>query len=176
MIIWIDGVFGVGKSSVANVLVQIIGEAISCHLDSDEIYITGMKADHRYFPGGFFPQNNLRFLADYKKAIEDAASEQYRVIIATMAITMDECRDYLFLPVSSEYQVQHVVLNAEQQVIKKRIENDNGRDKQFALSRLTSGQTYLENNFPDAVWIDTTNLSTSDVADQIMDLIRNLIS
>lgn len=35
MVICIDGVFGVGKSSVANALIQKIGEAISRHLDSD---------------------------------------------------------------------------------------------------------------------------------------------
>ena len=93
-----------------------------------------------------------------------------------MALTLDECREYLFQPLNSEFNVIHVILTADPVVIKARIENDEGRDIQFAYSRLLSGLSFLQKHFQDVIWIDTTSTPITEVVDQIIKLYSSVTS
>ena len=75
MIIWVDGTYGVGKTTIATMLKEKMGDEVELLL-SDYYYNATIKkimaeaeVNHR-FPciGGTLPQNNMRFLREFKPA------------------------------------------------------------------------------------------------------------
>ena len=170
MIVWIDGTLGVGKTRTAEVLIKKLPLQDTTHLDSDRSYQDG---GWKYFGGGAFPQNNERFLADFKSQIEKSSKEK-EFLIVTMAITMDECRDYLFRQLQSNAsELIHVILFANEKTILSRIENDEPtRDKDYAKRNLKKNAEYLSKCFSEAIWLDTNDKDINEVADSILDIIK----
>lgn len=172
MIIWIDGTYGVGKSTVAKELLQSLYLPNLILLDSDEYYFPGLNSG-RYFGDGMFPQNNKRFLSDFRGLIETDASRSDATVIVAMSVSMDECRNQLLLPLASKFcDLIHVVLTADKNTILARIDADPGRDKYFAVQHLDRNLIYLKDNYPHAEWINTDNLTPSEIAKHIVRLIR----
>lgn len=168
MIVWIDGTFGVGKSSVAEELHQSSALPGTVLMDSDEYYLPGLSSG-RYFGGGMMPQNNIRFLSDFKGLIEAEASKPDATVIVTMALTMDECRDNLLLPLSSLFSDSiHIILTASKDTICSRICADGQRDQSFATQHLNRSVEYLRTNYPQANWIITDGLTVSEIADLVI--------
>lgn len=172
MIVWIDGTLGVGKSSVAEELLQSSALLNTVLMDSDEYYLPGLSSG-RYFGGGITPQNNIRFLPDFKGLIEAEASKPNAIVVVTMALTMDECRDNLFLPLSSLFPDSiHIILTADKDTIYSRIRTDGQRDQSFATQPLNRNFEYLRTNYPQANWIITDGLTASETADLVIALIK----
>lgn len=178
MVIWIDGTFGVGKTSVAETLKERFSFNNGViHLDADRFYQENIRS-YFFGGGGFFPQNNIQFLSDFKQQIITEDAKPNAIVIVTMALTMDECRDSLFLQLSSRVsKLIHIILLAEEQTIRYRIENDTSkRDKHFANSYLQRNIAYLSSNYPDAKQIDTEGRSIGEVAEIIAEIIENSIN
>lgn len=172
MIVWIDGTFGVGKSSVAEELHQSSALPNTVLLDSDEYYLPGLSSG-RYFGGGMMAQNNIRFLTDFKNLIETEASKPDSTVIVAMALTENECRDYLLLPLSSLFPDSiHIILTAETDTIYSRIRTDGQRDQSFATQHLNRNLKYLRTNYPQANWINTDRLTTTETAGLVIALIE----
>lgn len=70
MIIWIDGAYGVGKTTVARKVKEILGGDTEI-VDSDYYYQEMINENGLLALGGTLPQNNKVFLARFKKVIED---------------------------------------------------------------------------------------------------------
>lgn len=171
MIVWIDGTFGVGKSSVAENLQVLLNKPDVVVLDSDPFYLSGLKI-LRYFGGGILPQNNARFLSDFKAAIEKEITNNISIIIVVMALTMDECRDTLLFPLQNQYSdLLHIVLTASRETIVSRIEGDSGRDYSFAQTPLSRNMAYLQLNYPHAEWINAESITPKEAALKIIELI-----
>ena len=170
MIVWIDGTFGVGKTSVAEALKEKLPLQDVIHLDADRSYQAGNR---KYFGGGFFAQNNERFLSDFKSQIEESVKEN-EIVIVTMALTMDECRDYLFRQLqSTTSKLIHVILFADEQTVLSRIENDvPTRDKDYAKRNMKKNTEYLSKNFSEAIRLDTDGKSINEVADAILEIVK----
>lgn len=170
MIIWIDGVLGVGKTSAAEALLEKLPLQDTIHLDSDRSYQNG---GWKYSGGGSFPQNNESFLSDFKFQIEECAKEN-EIVIVTMAITMDECRDYLFRQLqSTTSKLIHIILFASKQTVLFRIENDvPTRDKDYAKRNMKKNAEYLGKNFSEAIRLNTDGKSIDEVADAILKIIK----
>lgn len=170
MIVWIDGTFGVGKTSVAEALKEKFPLQDVIHLDADRIYQDG---GWKYFGGGFFAQNNERFLSDFKSLIEESAKEN-RIMIVTMALTTDECRDNLFRQLqSTTSKLIHVILLASEQTVLFRIENDvPTRDKDYAKRNMKKNTEYLGKNYSEAIRLGTDGKSINEVADTILQMIK----
>jgi len=170
MIVWIDGTFGVGKTSVAEALKEKFPLQDVIHLDADRSYQAGNR---KYFGGGFFAQNNERFLSDFKSQIEESEKEN-KIVIVTMALTMDECRDYLFRQLqSTTSKLIHVILFASKQTVLFRIENDvPTRDKDYAKRNMKKNTEYLSKNFSEAIRLDTDGKSINEVADAILEIVK----
>lgn len=172
MIVWIDGTFGVGKSTVAEELARLLSLSNIVILDSDEYYLSGLK-NFQYMGGGTSPQNNMNFLSDFKIVIETEASKPDTTVIVVMALSMDECREHLFLPLAMKYHdLIHVILTADKNTILSRIHTDCQRDQSWATQHLDRNLVYLKKNYPQAERIDTDKLTPTEVANSIIRLIR----
>lgn len=171
MIVWIDGTYGVGKSAVAKELSQSSDLQNIVLMDSDEYYFPGLNSG-RYFGGGTSPQNNKRFLSDFKGLIETEASKPDTTVIVVMTLSMDECREHLLLPLAMKFHdFLHVILTADKNTILSRIHADHKRDQSWAAQHLDRTLVYLKENYPQAEWINTNSLTPTEVANSIISLI-----
>ena len=83
-------------------------------------------------------------------------------------------RSTLFDPLLSDgNDIIHIILIADEEIIKSRIENDNNRDKVFALNNLKNNLIFLNSNFNDAIRIKTNNRSVGDIVDEIIGIINS---
>lgn len=174
MVIWIDGTYGVGKSSIASELQSKYSDSVL--LKSDVLWKETMREiveeanAKNCMPGfrGLLPQNNMRFLQSYAKKIKDE-SLKHLFVIVDMALTQIESRDCLFVPLAENLENNiHFILCAKEEEIKKRVREDNNRDKGLALDYLKKNIVFLENNYPDAYRIETSDKTVTDVTAEIM--------
>lgn len=182
MIIWIDGTYGVGKTTVASELMERFSNSEAEFLQSDryrqemwdEMVAESKRTNCMPDFGGFCPQNNIKFLEKMKGIIKERASISAKYVIFDMAVTMIECKEKLFDPLLSDgNDIIHIILIADEEIIKSRIENDNNRDKVFALNNLKNNLIFLNSNFNDAIRIKTNNRSVGDIVDEIIGIINS---
>lgn len=162
MIIWIDGTHGVGKSTVTNGLKLRLSDLRPKHLDSDTY--TYMLA----YGGGVTLQNNIRFLKAFRELIDKIVTDGCNLLIVEMALTQKECKEYLFDILKQKHQIIHIILTASEKTITARINSDSKRDKRLALGHLTKNIAFLNQNYPDAVFINTEGIPITDVCDDIL--------
>lgn len=82
MIIWIDGTYGVGKTTVASELMERFSNSEAEFLQSDryrqemwdEMVAESKRTNCMPDFGGFCPQNNIKFLEKMKGIIKERAS------------------------------------------------------------------------------------------------------
>lgn len=183
MIVLLDGTFGVGKTSVINEIEkQYVGKIKLEVLESDcyfQQYVLERvkEAEERnMFPaiGGVLPQNNIVFLEKYRDIILDKSNDA--IVINDMALIMSECKERIHDFLQTEDMI-HIILEADKNTIKKRIEIDQNsqRDKSLATSRLDEFVDFLSKNYKNAIRISTENKDTKDIAREILNIIDNNI-
>lgn len=177
MIIWIDGTYGVGKTAVAMKLKESFSNGNAELLESDYYSNETLKRvveeakSNNSFPhiGGTLPQNNMRFIREFRELIEEKSKNTGKNLIVDMALTMKECKEELFEYLKNKgINIIHIILTADEDAIKSRIENDGNRMKETALEWLSQNVTFLDNNFPDAIRIETNNRDIDDVVSEIV--------
>lgn len=168
MILWINGNYGVGKSSVAN----LVNEKYPGHskvLDPDELWLEALK-ENKITIGGFYPQNNKDFVKLLKEKINKEMDKYDGVLIIPMTIT----EEYSYNKLIQQFyygNIKHIVLKAEKEVLKKRINQDEGRDTQLAISNIDRNDIFFKNKKIDML-IDTTYKSIEEVADEVINAIQ----
>lgn len=182
MIIWIDGAYGVGKTAVAMRIKELLSDSEAELLESDYYsneslrrLVEEAKASNS-FPhiGGVLPQNNMRFIIEFRELIVEKSQDTDKKLIIDMALTMVECKENLIDYLESEGKdIVHVILTADEETIKLRIKNDENRMKETALEWLTQNISFLDRNFPDAIRIKTDNRDVDDIANEIMGKIES---
>ena len=102
MIVWLDGTFGVGKSTVASKIVEKLSDRQVKYLDSDFYWSEFLKklfakTTKFYFPKieGLDPQNNKQFINRFRYLIKEEAKDTDKLIIIAMALTQKECKEGL---------------------------------------------------------------------------------
>ena len=166
-IVWIDGTFGVGKTSVAKAITDKISNAFV--LEFDELYM-------RYKAKSIFDVFGERYPEAKKYLIDALISEmmeiiqqgQYDYLIIPIALINDYCKEKLVDGFSDYF---HIILNASYENLFKRINNQENRDVDLALTYRPTAIAYLENHYPDAYRIDTNNKNTDSIADEIIEII-----
>lgn len=176
IIIWIDGTYGVGKSTAANNLLKNYkpyNKDGFIVLESDFYYQNGIKS-WKYIGGGAYPQNNLTFLSDFRRIIEKHASETDAVIVVVMALTMDESKNLLLgYFTEAGFQNIHIILDADPETIESRVNNSPiTRNKSLAINNIQINIKYLKDNYTDAEWVDTNEKTINDVAESITNIIN----
>ena len=176
MILWIDGAYGVGKTVVAAKLLENLFNDNAEILQSDYYFIEMLNRIDEdeenniiSFLGGFFPQNNMWFLKKFRKLIEEKAKNSDQNIIVDMALTKNECKEDLFDHLKENgIKIVHVILTADENTIRSRINNDENRDKGFSLGCLVDNITFLEQHFSDAIRVKTDNRTVDDIVAEIV--------
>ena len=174
MIIWVDGTYGVGKTTIATMLKEKMGDEVELLL-SDYYYNATIKkimaeaeVNHR-FPciGGTLPQNNMRFLREFKQLIEEKSAE--KTLIIDMALTKTECKVNLYDSLEKEGKIiKHFILTADEKTIKSRIANDTDRMKDLSLDWLKDNLSFLDKNFPTAIRIKTDYCNKDDIVEEML--------
>ncbi len=154
MIIWIDGTFGVGKSTVTAELEELFALENPQIFSSDEEWISFLEKDFR--GGGCFPQNNSDFICIFRKRILDCLKAG-NLVIVDMALTDEKCKNGLLDELQAEgVVILHFILTADEQIIKERILNDELREqKADHIRKITQNRNFLLKHFKDAIWLDT---------------------
>ena len=176
MIVWIDGTYCSGKSSIAESIAEKRFFDKTVYLDSDKDYRAMIQTNPYLAFGGTTPQNNQHFIERFRAAIEDAETDSTGIVIVSMALTQPECKkgllDYL---IEKGYRILHIVLTASTETILERIENDEARDKDFARRHLSRNVRFLEQNYSDAIWVSTEDSDIETSAEEVVGIIRDHI-
>lgn len=172
LIIWLDGTYGVGKTTIANMLKERFIENNIEVLDSDKYYLDVAK-DIMLLGGGCFPQNNIYFINYFKNIIKNKLEKNNMDLIIVMSLTQKECKEMLFEYIVSKYShlnVLHIILVANKKNLKLRIENDVERDTMTAFVNLDRNIAFLEDNFSNAIKVDTNGRDIVDITDEIFNM------
>lgn len=176
MIIWVDGTYCVGKTTIAKQLKERLGGAIEL-LESDyysnetlKRIVEEAEAAHTMpHIGGTLPQNNMRFIREFKDLIAKKSEDTDKKLIVDMALTRVECKENLFDCLQKEGKsIEHIILTADVETIKERIKKDENRMKEVALEWLTDNIAFLDRNYPDAIRIKTDNRDVNDIVTEII--------
>lgn len=171
MLIWINGTYGVGKTTLANELAKHLEDVYV--LDSDYYFIQYLNIDNNFLRGGgCYPQNNERFLQYFKSEIIKCL-EMYETIIIAMSMTMIESKALLydyFENITKENA--HIILTMDEAALVDRIQMDeNRKDKELAFKSYRNNFKFLKNNFENAVWLDITGKSINQECGEIIEII-----
>ena len=158
MIIWLNGPSGVGNSSVAQAVIDLLPDHEIIYLDAD-----------RYFPnyalvhgGGVYPHSNIGFCQYFRNMIESYITS-YQVILVDIKVAHDvskaELIDYF---TESGTPFLHVILTANTDALQHRIkqDDDNIRSssvKKEQLNQIPHTMQYFEEHFKEAKQIDTAD-------------------
>lgn len=172
MIIWLNGTYGVGKSTIANeIREQLSGKKVEI-FESDELFETvGQELLLHLIKngGGLNPQNNEFFLGKVLDKIKEYLLTD-DICIVPMALTSIEGKEIVWDYISQHCdKCKHFVLDAEESIIRERIEQDSKRiDKNFAIQQLSTNVLFINKHFSDAIRIDTNNKVIEDIAREIV--------
>lgn len=164
MLIWLDGVYGVGKTSVAEKVLEKLSEDTITILDADLYWQEGFCLSR--FTA---PQCDIEFIPFFYRIIKEQLEHKNKSIIVVMALTERECKEGLLEKLQDEgIEVTHIILTANSETIISRIEQGDADSKAFRMMKLKWNLSFLEQNYKDAVRIDTNDKSADMVADEIV--------
>lgn len=181
MIIWVDGTYSVGKTTVAKKIAARFGseaELLESDYYSNETLkriVKEAEAAHSLPQlGGCLPQNNMRFIREFKELIKEKSKDTNKKLIIDMALTRTECKENLFDCLQKEGKgIVHIILTADKETIKERIKKDANRMKDIALEWMVDNIEFLNSNYPDAIWIKTDKRDIDDIVDEIIEIIES---
>jgi len=177
MIVWIDGPKGIGKSTISKkVNKKLDNESIL--LESDYYWFKMIEENPFLALGGCYPQNNENFIRKFKEVIESELNREKtenKIIIIDMALTDKKCKEELFDYFKKDNRILHIILTAEKNVIKERIEKDTNetRDKINSIAEIDSSLKFLEENFKDTIKINTNNYKIDEISKTIVEHINH---
>lgn len=182
MILWINGTYCVGKTDVSGRLKEKISadDAELLELDNYSDSIMGKilknpkeSNNNSYSDIDGASLFDIQFYEEFRKMIEEKA---HKILIIDTTITDKACKNIVFDYLSKKYDdLLHVILVADEDTIKLRIQNDDKRkqdDKLFALINLKSNLSFMEENFKDAVRIKTDDRDIESIVDEIIELVE----
>ena len=170
LIIWINGTHGVGKTITAMILNEKLDRKAFI-LDSDASFPFFVeeraKKEGLQNIGGMLPQTNIAFLEKFKKDIIEY-SKRKEIIIVPMSACTSESKLILIDFFRNEKFI-HIILEAKNDVIIKRIMNDPNRDKELAIKEMINNKEFIKDNYLEEEIIDTSELSEVEVANKIIE-------
>ena len=166
MIIWLNGPFGVGKTTLANLLHQEIPDSI---LYDPELL------------GDFFQENLPKAVCpedfqDYPiwrqttvQIIRDLATKTGKVIIVPMTVFKKEYyQEIIEQGLIEDMYVQHYILVAEKETILDRLDKRTQENNNWALKHLDNCLQAFEDQIPGRK-IDTGGLTVDEIAEIVLE-------
>lgn len=168
MIIWIDGPFGIGKSSVSNMLAEKIPDSRVIEFDE---YMHKVKPENamEVIFGKRYPEGKRylieTFVKDVEHAIEDSLTETF---IVPIALINDMCRAMVVEHFEKKTSTEHIILEATKENVLKRSKLQDGRDMDLVDTYFIEAKDYLDKNYDSAIRVDANERSIEDIAEEII--------
>jgi 8-oxo-dGTP pyrophosphatase MutT (NUDIX family) len=176
VIVWVNGTFGAGKTSTARELQTLIPGSTVFDPESVGVYLRRV-----------LPPEQLAGLADFqdltswRRLVPDAAAALLAQIPGTLIVPMtllrQDYRDEVFGALAARrIPVHHLLLHAEETILRKRIDGDDeeGRGaRQWRLDHLDAyrqARGWLDG---DTVAVDTADLTPRQAAERIVEIVRS---
>ena len=124
MIVWIDGVNGVGKSHVAAELAEVFLDRKAEYVESDLYWMKFIKEDYVKALSGFNPYNNKFYLVELRNVLEEMHNLGKMPIVPISLVSKlceIELIDYF---INKSIPMIHIILEASRETIVSRIEKD----------------------------------------------------
>lgn len=179
MIIWLDGVNGVGKSHVAAELEELLSEKNAEYVESD-IYWEGLIQENftKILFSGFNPYCNQYFMELLRKVLEEKINDYGKIPIVPMSLVDKLCEKELFHYFEEKgIDMVHVILEAKKETIMERIEKDPIRDESAQSQQKANvdwQMKYLQKEYPNAVRINTEGKKIHETAVEIANFIKGM--
>ena len=165
MIIWLNGPFGVGKTTLANLLHQEIPDSI--------LYNPEHLGDffQEILPKAVCPED----FQDYPiwrqttvQIIRDLATKTGQVIIVPMTVFKKEyCQEIIEQGLIEDMCVQHYILVAEKETILDRLNKRTQENNNWALKHLDNCLQAFEDQIPGRK-IETDSLTVDELAEIVL--------
>lgn len=178
MIIWVDGVNGVGKSHIAAELSERLVDKNAEYVESD-LYWKDFSGNEKNYlmcifgHQGFSANSNQYFLGTLRKTLEEM-HDSGKLPIVSMSLVNKLCESELLNYFEKKgISMLHIILKAKAETIISRIENDPIRDpnaQQQQKFNVTEQIKYLESEYPNAVRIDTDDKALDEITSEIISL------
>lgn len=170
MIVWIDGANGVGKSHIAVKLTEALADKNAEYIESDLYWDNLLRNDSGNNISGCYPYYDAYFLGEFRKEIEKK-HDSNKMPVISMSLVGELCeRELLDYFKKKEVSMLHIILEAKKETIIFRIENDPTRDESAQnqqKANVSRQMRYLENQYSDAVRIDTDDQSLTEIINEI---------
>ena len=168
MVILINGVCGVGKSTVARSLCKLLQDKNFIRLDGDEYVI-----EHRIKPPESMAYIGKWHVDIIGKVIEKLLKD-YNVIVSD-TFTLPEDIEFISELQKSGMKVIHIILDAEKLTVAQRTLADrkHAYAKDWRLSSYAPNMLSLRFNYPDAVHVVTDGRTVAEIVSEIYDKISD---
>ena len=178
MIVWVNGAFGAGKSTAARELQALIPGSTVFDPESAGEYLRRMLPPEELARVGDFQD-----LVAWRRLVPEVAAALLAqlggTLIVPMTLLRQDYRDEIFGALAARrIPVHHLLLHAEETILRKRIEED-ARDEagraahRWRLDHLEDyrrARGWLEG---DAVALDTAELTPRAAAERMVDVVRS---
>lgn len=176
MIVWIDGTVGVGKSCTAKRLAELLADRNAEYVDSDLYWEDLIQNDFQgVVSTGFEPYLNTYFLGILRKKIENRMYGFGRMPVVSMSLVKEPCETELLDYFEKKgVSMLHIILEAKEETILSRIENDPNRSESYQNEqkpKVSKQIQYLKDHYLDAKRINTEGKSLDETVDEIMALL-----
>ncbi|MEY9942919.1 NUDIX domain-containing protein [Streptacidiphilus sp. MAP5-3] len=176
MIVWLNGAFGAGKSTTVRELHRLLpGSHIVDPEGIGALLRDLLPADARRGHTDF--QDLVawrRLVPDTLTALRAQLGEDVPLLVP-MALHRQDYRDEIFGALAScRMEVHHIVLHAEETVLRSRIEadKDDTRARRWRISHLDAYAAALPWLRRDAAVVDTAELTPGQAAEQVLAVLR----
>lgn len=166
MVILINGVCGVGKSTVARSLCKLLQDKNFIRLDGDEYVI-----EHRIKPPESMADVGLWHVGFLKQPLAELLKNHNVILSDTFVFPIEA--DFLSELQKSGVVIQHYILDASKLTVAQRTLADrkHAYAKDWRLKTYVPNMLSLRFNFPDAVHVVTDGRSVAEIVSEIYDKI-----
>ena len=166
-LILLDGTQGVGKSTAAHCVCTISNGKYVC-VDPDEYFNSNVV--YFFFNGGYPVANNKIILKIVHKKVREQIKDKNVVIPLTL--NSHDYREVWTKLFNDIAEVRHIILYADKETLRNRINHDEGRDKELALDNIDNNDKFYRGSIEGIIKIDTSALSPEAIAKRILESVH----
>ena len=173
MVVLIDGPYGIGKTTVAQYLIDsFCGESFVLYDPDDSLMETLNNNQQlewfKYVLKGLDGTEIPTFLEAAREEVLSRHSTSKHVILP-IGLGHENGKKYIVEYFNDQdIKIIHIILEASQEAVESRILGDEGRDTNLAMNRYYENVEFLNHNYPDAIRINTDGKDAYKVAQEIV--------
>ena len=164
-LIFLDGPYGIGKTTVADCICEISKEKYIC-IDPDEYFNNDVK---RYFLWGWPIPCNKAILREIQRNVEEKIKECN--IVIPLTLNSSKYKNDWVHSFNDLAELHHIVLIADRKTILNRIRDDVQRDKSLAMEQLDDNWRYYQRDIEGTIKIDTSEMAPQVVASKVLEVV-----